>query len=470
MTSARRTILIIEDNAPTREIIDYQLSNIGFEVLQAENGRIGLDMFAERSPELVILDLRMPEVDGLEVLEKVTAYSPDTPVIILSGLGTYDDVIHALKLGAWDYITKPITDFRVLQHAISKALEKRDLLLENKRYKEELEIEVLKRTAELEAAYKEIKQEIEERKEAEKALSESEAKLRVLFDAAADPILLMDARGTILDINESMAREIGKKAKNIIGSCVWDLFPADVLNKKRSIISNVVATGKPFFIETERQGKWYDIAIYPIMDDENRVTKAAVFSRDITSRKWTEEELRELSMTDDLTGLFNRRGIMTLAKKQLKIAERMKNNLLLLYIDFDNMKQINDLHGHTTGDQALIETASLLQETFREADVIGRLGGDEFIVILSDKPGMQNRDSALKRLNKKLAERNRRENRDYLLSISIGTVYFDHKTPSTIEELLSRGDAMMYKNKAKKKPNRTKKIFSCKATRTFCQT
>lgn len=473
-----KKILTIEDSDSTREIISFHLTNSGFTVLQAENGEVGLEVFHKETPDLVLLDLRMPGLDGIDVLSTIAQQHPEVPVIIISGLGTTDDVIKALKLGAWDYITKPILNSKVLEHAIHKSLERRNLLRENQKYREHLELEVQKRTAELEKrstelkkAYKQLKKEVEERKDAEEALRDSEAKLRVLLNASSDPILLVDPGGTILDINDSMAKELGNSVKKAIGTCVWDLYPPETIERRKELIKNVVRTGKPQYVEVERQGRWIDITIYPIFDAEKKVTQAAVFSRDITNRKWVEEELRELSMTDDLTGLFNRRGILTLAKKQLKVAERMKSNVFLLYIDCDNMKWLNDHYGHKAGDQALIETAAVLQETFREADVIGRLGGDEFVVVLTDKSGANDEHSVVKRLEMKLAERNLKENRPYELSISTGTVCYDFNKPCSIEDLLARGDALMYECKMKKRKAQGKKRKSAPAKKkcSSCQ-
>ena len=103
--------------------------------------------------------------------------------------------------------------------------------------------------------------------------------------------------------------------------------------------------------------------------------------RDISERKKMEQELRELSLTDELTGLYNRRACLTLGEQLLKIANRDKKGIYVLYADVDNLKIINDEMGHQTGDQALSDVAAILKEKFRESDVIARIGGDEFVVI-----------------------------------------------------------------------------------------
>src|SRR5210317_926166 len=147
-TEKSKKILTVDDDEFVREILAAYLEDSGYEVLQAENGRLGLERFRSERPDLVMLDLRMPEMDGLEVLGFITKESPDTPVILVSGMGTIGDAIKALKLGAWDYIAKPIHDMGVLEHAVSKALERSEFLEQRKKYRVHLEEEVKIRTAE----------------------------------------------------------------------------------------------------------------------------------------------------------------------------------------------------------------------------------------------------------------------------------------------------------------------------------
>ena len=160
--------------------------------------------------------------------------------------------------------------------------------------------------------------------------------------------------------------------------------------------------------------------------------------------------LRSLSLVDELTGLNNRRGFLTLAGQNLKTADRLQKKMILLFADLDGMKLINDSLGHHEGDLALQETASLLRETFRESDVIARMGGDEFVVSALET-SEENNESVISRLEANLAALNSRKNRNYQLSLSIGITLFDPASPSSLEELLEEADAMMYRQKNAKK-------------------
>jgi serine phosphatase RsbU (regulator of sigma subunit) len=132
-------ILTIDDERMMRQIIAAYLEDSGFQVIQAENGRVGIEACRQEQPDLILCDLRMPEIDGLEVLATVTREFPEIPILVVSGMGRLSDAIEALKLGAWDYLTKPIEDMAVLEHAIRQALERARLRRENREHREHLE-------------------------------------------------------------------------------------------------------------------------------------------------------------------------------------------------------------------------------------------------------------------------------------------------------------------------------------------
>jgi len=161
-----------------------------------------------------------------------------------------------------------------------------------------------------------------------------------------------------------------------------------------------------------------------------------------------EEALLVLSLTDDLTGLYNRRRFFVLTEQYLKVASRTKKRLLLLFIDLDDLKWINDSYGHNEGDQALLEFAKILKQTFRESDIIARMGGDEFVVLFASMD--ENSERLLTRLHENLKDHNGQPSRRYPLSISVGTTEFDPESPVSIDELLSKADASMYAQKRKK--------------------
>ena len=164
-------------------------------------------------------------------------------------------------------------------------------------------------------------------------------------------------------------------------------------------------------------------------------------------------ELKSLSLTDELTGLYNRRGFLTLARQQIKIAHRLKKRLLLIYSDMDNLKWINDTLGHKEGDRALKEMAEIMSSTFRASDLVARMGGDEFAVL-----GLEESEADFSkirvRLEQKIGPSGKESARPYRLSFSMGFVMYDPEKPEDIDELLARADKLMYEEKSIKKPQK----------------
>ena len=172
--------------------------------------------------------------------------------------------------------------------------------------------------------------------------------------------------------------------------------------------------------------------------------------QEIERRKKMEDELWNLSLTDELTGLYNRRGLDALAEHQIKKANREKRRLFLLYADLDDLKKINDTLGHREGDKILISAADILRETYRSSDIIARMGGDEFVVFPIEPPG-DNIDIITSRLEKKVAHYNSRVAPAYRISMSIGIGLYDPQLPCSVKELLAKADNAMYENKKLKK-------------------
>jgi signal transduction histidine kinase len=132
-------ILTIDDDQAVRESLANFLEDFGYAVLQAEDGERGLEVFAAGSPDLILVDLRMPRMDGLQVLAKVREISPQTPIMVVSGAGDIRDVVEALRRGAWDYLVKPIQDMNILLHSVETCLERARLQRQNREYQLSLE-------------------------------------------------------------------------------------------------------------------------------------------------------------------------------------------------------------------------------------------------------------------------------------------------------------------------------------------
>lgn len=168
---------------------------------------------------------------------------------------------------------------------------------------------------------------------------------------------------------------------------------------------------------------------------------------ELAERKTFEEKLHVASITDEMTGLLNRRGFLILAQKHLELAERNKKKFAILFLDLNGMKKINDEFGHREGDNALIDVSQVLKRTFRKSDIMARIGGDEFTVLIADIPDMTIEETVAQHIHDNLNACNSETKRGYKLSVSVGMVYFDPEQPRTVEELLDGADELMYEHK-----------------------
>lgn len=166
-------------------------------------------------------------------------------------------------------------------------------------------------------------------------------------------------------------------------------------------------------------------------------------------RHYMLRELRELSLLDSLTGLYNRRAFYAFATQQMKLADRTGSRLLLFFADLDNLKWVNDNRGHLAGDRALSDAADIFRATFRDSDLISRLGGDEF-AIMALEMNDANADVLLERLRIRIEAYNLNPKNIDGISMSVGVSLYDPKNPSTLEELLERADRLMYREKKQK--------------------
>lgn len=160
--------------------------------------------------------------------------------------------------------------------------------------------------------------------------------------------------------------------------------------------------------------------------------------------------LRGLSLIDDLTGLYNRRGFSELGEQHLKLARRSGRAILLVYADVDDLKTINDTYGHYVGDQALIRVAEILKDTFRQSDLLARIGGDEFAVMALEA-SEENEAQLLRRLSGRVRDVNRRDGEPYPLSVSVGIVRMSADGSVALDDILAKADRAMYEQKRPKK-------------------
>ncbi len=300
-----------------------------------------------------------------------------------------------------------------------------------------------------------ILRDITERKQAEEILLESAEQYRTLVENASDIVFRLDNTGHITFVNPAALSIMGYEEKEFIGRHYPTFIRSDMQEEAMNFFGRQFVKGIPNtyseypVIVKDGQEIWLGQNTQLIIEDDRVVGFQAV-ARDITERKRMEEKFLALSVTDQLTGLYNRRGFLFHAEQKLKLSERNKSKLLLFFADLDLLKWINDSLGHEEGDKALIESANILKETFSTSDIIARLGGDEFAILAIDIDGV-NPEVFTARLQRLIDIWNNQENRKYKLSISIGGAYYDPEKPSSIDDLIARANKMIYEQKQNKK-------------------
>ncbi|HWT83488.1 MAG TPA: diguanylate cyclase [Candidatus Methylomirabilis sp.] len=410
------SVLLVEDNAGDARLIRELLRDTPeMQLTCVETLAAALARLARPGVDLVLLDLGLPDSQGLNTASQVSRERPALPVIVLTGRDD-DALAHAaLTVGAQDYLVKGTIEVGMLVRAIRYAYE---------------------------------------RKQAEVALREAHEFTNQIVHSVQEGIVVYDRELRCKVWNPYMERLTGVSATKVVGHGPMDVYPfsrevgvADAL--QRALGGEVVSLPEiPYRAPKNEDQAWVTATFGPLRDVAGTIIGVIASLRDITLRKEAEDLLRSLSTRDDLTSLHNRRGFMTLGPQYLRMADRNRQAVLLLFADLDGLKVINDTQGHRAGDRALRDIATIFQRTFRASDILARLGGDEFAVLAMETP-MTSADRLKARLHRSLYAHNAKALLP--LSLSIGIARYDPEHQCSLEELLAQADAAMYEQKREKR-------------------
>lgn len=289
----------------------------------------------------------------------------------------------------------------------------------------------------------------------------TEERLRQLSQAVEQSpvcVVITDMDINITYVNPRFEQLTGYASEEVIGKNPKVLGSGVTPRETFAVLWDALRDGREWsgeFCNRKKNGElyWEMAYISPVTGADGVITHYVAVKEDITERKRIEEQLRELSLSDELTGLVNRRGFMVLARQQIKVSDRSGRDLALVFIDMDGLKRINDTMGHGEGDRAICDASAVLKRSFRASDIIARIGGDEFVA-LSVEANEQTEAHIVERLQENINAFNLENGRPYKLAMSYGVTLYDPHAACTLEELLERGDRLMYQQKQAKKAAR----------------
>lgn len=296
-----------------------------------------------------------------------------------------------------------------------------------------------------------ILQDIRELIETKRALQESEERYRLIADNMHDLIEVLNKDGMILYASPSHKLILGVSPEKLMGTNTFDhIHPDDapiVKRKFKKIFHIDLISNFEYRLRLEnQQWLWVESNFRAVKNDDGNIYQIISSTRDISRRKKVENRLKHMAFTDHLTGLTNRRVFQQLGRKALADAKRKSEMAAIMYLDGDHFKVINDRFGHVIGDEVLILLGERLKQSIREEDIVARIGGDEFAILIQDVESSEAVEIVAKRIIKNVTTPYKIDGHTISMTMSIGiSIFPTHGI--TMDELLSRADQALYEAK-----------------------
>lgn len=406
-------ILIADDDpdvvASLKSVLEVE--NPSFEVLTASNEETARNISENHSIDIALLDIRLGKKNGLDLVPLLKQRNRYIQCIMMTGYPDIQYAVNAMRFGADDFLRKPID----AEHLLSTI----------KRY---IKYQTFIRERDL-----------------------AESWFRVIFQTSEQMLFITDPDGNIVQINERAMAFCDVKQLAAIGSKIWSLPPWG--NKERTAVAVRNALGP----RNSPQKTRVEIEIAPNPIEKSTIEFVIrslpakditpgyllVEGRDITLVREKEKNLQRRAYHDDLTGLPNRTQLLSALSTLCSIGERRNRSFSVLFIDLDNFKQVNDTHGHGTGDQVLKQASQRLLKSVRGEDVIARYSGDEFIAVINEAGSLTHTRAVADRILKDMSVSFDADGVPIQLSVSIGIANFPEHG-STAEDLIHNADEAMY--------------------------
>ena len=413
-------VLLIEDNPGDARLIRemfYEHGSRGMVLIHVESMRAARDYVARFPVDIILLDLGLPDVQGLDAVRQAHAASPHTPLVVLSGLDDEFMAIQAMQEGAQDYLIKGQIEHRELLRAL--------------RYSRE-------------------------RKLIEATLYSEKEKAQATLNCIGDAVVSTDIPGNITFLNRVAQKMTGWTWEEALGQPMTTVFPiVDAVTREvipdpmqraidRDQDEHIPANslllcrdGREIFIED---------SVSPIHDPAGQVIGAVILLRDVSAARAMSKEMMHSAEHDFLTGLPNRLLLNDRVTQAISLAQRHNYQVAVLFLDLDGFKHINDSLGHAIGDKLLQSVATRLVDCVRSPDTVSRQGGDEFVVLIPELAHAEDAAIAARRMIQSVAQSHLADHHDLYITTSIGVSVYPDDGPDA-ETLIKNADMAMYQAK-----------------------
>ncbi|MEY4593161.1 MAG: hypothetical protein RIR18_2056 [Pseudomonadota bacterium] len=403
----RAKVLVVEDDPVMRRMIEVILTPKVRQLVLAENGQEGLSLWRTEQPDVVVTDISMPLMNGLEMSAEIHALDEDSEIIILSSSNEVSDLARAMEIGVERYVFKPVSA-KLLLDAVLKCFLSR------------------LRSVELRLS-------------------------RMVFEVANEGILITDDRQHVLAVNPAFSQITGYRPDEIVGKHTRilssGLHEADFY---RSMWDSISSHGRWAGEVTNRRQdgslyvQWLSIA--GVSSGLGNTQQYVGLVSDISDRKKEEELIRKLAHFDGLTGLANRALFDDRLQREMAGSKRHNHSIAVLFIDLDCFKHVNDTYGHAVGDVVLKTVAARMCSCVRQTDMVSRRGGDEFVVILEEVTSPEMASLVCTKLIEAIAQPILFDGHSFVVTASIG-VAMAPDDAEDVESLLNAADFALYEAK-----------------------
>ncbi len=421
MSEQALTALVVDDDECDRIAMRRALAQIapGMEVHDVGSKKGALALLSEHPFNCAFLDYRLPDGDGLSLLQTALESGVTTPLVMLTGLGDEALAVEALQSGAVDYLSKSELTSERLRRCLGRVAAGKAGLAPIRRKGRESPLRYLTRA----------------------------------IDNAAESMMVTDSKGRIEYVNSAFTELTGYEPEEVLGQTPQMLKSRDTPSETHAALWQAITSGRVWRGElTNRRKDGTNLAnaltVSPVFDEQRQIEGFIAIHRDISADKDLAARMARLANTDGLTGLYNRRHLMERMEQELARARRYSRPLCLMLVDLDHFKRVNDRFGHLVGDEVLAGSAQVIREVSRASDLVGRYGGEEFVVVLPET-AVEKAEPVAERLCRRLAGKRfnaRADEVELAVTCSIGLAEFSAEGDT--DSLIGAADAALYAAKA----------------------